>query len=524
MDQQELLQQHVQQAPKTHTFDPFVVCLVFLALLLIPKLKGIASNVKLPPSPPKLPLIGNLHQLRSSPNHTLGVLSKKYGPLMLLHFGQTPTLVVSSPEVAMDIMKTHDMTFANRHQSVAANTFFYGCKELAFSPYGEYWRELKRLCVSELLSSKRTESFQFIREEETANLIEKIREACVEKVPVNLSELIISTANNIICRCVLGKKYEGDEAGTGFGQVSLKAMDLMLAFSFREFFPFIGWMDNFTGYNRKLKEIFNEMDGFLEQVVKKHENNIIKNEQSEKKNFDSMDQHQLLQQHVQPVLKTPTFDPFVVCLVFLAVLLIPKLKGMASNVKLPPSPQKLPLVGNLHQLGSSPNHSLGKYGPLMLLHIGQTPTVVVSSPETAMDIMKTHDVTFANKHQSVAANTFFYGCKDLSFSPYGDEEGARFGQASLKAMDLMLAFSFREFFPSIGWMDNFTGYNWKMKEIFKEMDGFLDQEIKMHENNMIKSEQSEKKNFVEILLRLEKDGDLSFELTREGIKGLILNS
>ncbi|KAK6924781.1 Cytochrome P450, partial [Dillenia turbinata] len=189
----------------------------------------IASNVKLSPSPPKLPLIGNLHQLGSSPNQSLSVLSKKYGPLKLLHFRQTPTLVFSSPEVAMDIMKTNDMTSANRHQSAAANTLFYGCKELVFSRYGEYWRELKRLCVSELPSSKRTESFQ----------------------------------------CVLGKKYEDDEAGTGFGQISLKAMDLMLAFSFREFSPSIGWMDKFTGNNRKMKEIFNEMDGFLDQSRKK---------------------------------------------------------------------------------------------------------------------------------------------------------------------------------------------------------------------------------------------------------------
>ncbi|MFS7910595.1 putative indoleacetaldoxime dehydratase [Helianthus anomalus] len=48
----------------------------------------------LPPSPWKLPVIGNLHQLGSHPHRALQALSQKYGPVMHLHFGSVPTLIV----------------------------------------------------------------------------------------------------------------------------------------------------------------------------------------------------------------------------------------------------------------------------------------------------------------------------------------------------------------------------------------------------------------------------------------------
>ncbi|KAL3374482.1 hypothetical protein AABB24_006122, partial [Solanum stoloniferum] len=93
-----------------------------------------------PPSPRKLPIIGNLHQLGSLPHRSLHQLSKKYGPVMLLHFGSKPVIVASSVDAARNIMKTHDLVWSNRPKSSMADGLFYGSKDVAFSPYGEYCR------------------------------------------------------------------------------------------------------------------------------------------------------------------------------------------------------------------------------------------------------------------------------------------------------------------------------------------------------------------------------------------------
>jgi hypothetical protein len=82
----------------------------------------------LPPSPPKLPIIGNLHQLGTLPHRSLQALSNKYGPLMFMYLGNAPTLVVSSTDMAREMIKTHDVIFSNRPKNTAANILLYEAK------------------------------------------------------------------------------------------------------------------------------------------------------------------------------------------------------------------------------------------------------------------------------------------------------------------------------------------------------------------------------------------------------------
>lgn len=76
-----------------------------------------------------------------------------------------------------------------------------------------------------------------------------------------------------------------------------------------------------------------------------------------------------------------SFVPLFVMMIFIRSKWISSYSKMAKN--LPPSPFGLPIIGNLHQLGLTPHHSLRtlahKYGSLMLIHLGSVPVIVASS-------------------------------------------------------------------------------------------------------------------------------------------------
>ncbi|GLT40259.1 hypothetical protein SLA2020_144080 [Shorea laevis] len=245
-----------------------------------------ASKLNLPPSPPKLPIIGNLHQLGKLPHRSLLALSHKYGPLMLLHIGQCPTLVVSSAEMAREIMKNHDVVFSNRPNIMAMEILFYGRTDIGFAPYGECWRQLRKICVRELLSIKRVQSFQFIREEEVTVLIDKLRSASLERSSVNLSEMISVVVNNIVTRCVFSRRAEKEDGRISkLAKLTRQVMSLLSSPCFGDVVPLLGWLDYLTGFVASLRETSRELSVFLDRVIEER-NQCGNNDGSESDRLD----------------------------------------------------------------------------------------------------------------------------------------------------------------------------------------------------------------------------------------------
>nr|XP_043637675.1 cytochrome P450 Tp4149-like [Erigeron canadensis] len=217
-----------------------------------------------PPSPPTLPIIGNFHQLGSSPRRALRDLSQKYGPLMLLHLGSVPTLIASSAEVAQEIMKTHDLAFSDRPSLSIPDILFYKSKDIAFSRYGEYWRQLKSIVVLHLLSNSRVKSYSKVRKEETSRVIDALGDSPGSSV--DMSALLGIYTSNVLCRVAFGRTYEG----LGFTNKLKKFVNMLGTFCVGSFIPWLSWIDRLTGLKGKAYEIFNELDRFLEGVIKEH--------------------------------------------------------------------------------------------------------------------------------------------------------------------------------------------------------------------------------------------------------------
>ncbi|KAL4644175.1 hypothetical protein ACB092_02G145300 [Castanea dentata] len=137
------------------------------------------------------------------PHKDLHQLAQKHGPIMHLRLGMVPTIVVSSPEAAKLCLKTHDLVFAGRPRSTTTNEaskhISYEQRSLAFSQYGSYWRNLRKMCTLELLSSLKINSFKTMRKEELDLLIKFIQEAAHDHVAVDLSAKVSSLCADMSC-------------------------------------------------------------------------------------------------------------------------------------------------------------------------------------------------------------------------------------------------------------------------------------------------------------------------------------
>uniref|UniRef100_A0A2C9VW66 Cytochrome P450 n=1 Tax=Manihot esculenta TaxID=3983 RepID=A0A2C9VW66_MANES len=248
-----------------------LLALPFLLSFLLRKIKT-KRNLHLPPGPKGLPFIGNLHQFDSlNPHSYLWQLSQKHGPVMSLRLGFVPILVVSSAKMAEAVMKTHDLIFCSRPALVGQQRLSYNGLDLAFSPYNAYWREIRKICMVYLFNSNRVQSFRPIREFELSHMLEKISKSAVASKPVNLSEAMMSLTSTIICRIAFGKRYEEDGVGRSrFQELMKEVQALFTCFFVADYFPFLDFIDKFTGLLHRLEKNFREFDVFYEQIIQEH--------------------------------------------------------------------------------------------------------------------------------------------------------------------------------------------------------------------------------------------------------------
>ncbi|KAK7288538.1 hypothetical protein RIF29_01999 [Crotalaria pallida] len=252
-----------------YVFFTFFLFLFALFKVVMKRSKSNKFTTYLPPGPPKFPLIGNLHHffVRSTPHHTLRNLALKYGPLMLLKLGEISYIIVSSPDVAKEILKTHDSIFSNRPLMVISK-LAYNATDIAFSPHGGYWSQLRKICTIELLSAKRVQTFRSIREEEVSKLIETICSSSEGSI-VNLSEKIFSVTYGITARAAFGMKSKHQKE---FISIVEEAIQIAGGLCIADLYPSIRVLQKFSFMKAKLEKMRRKIDRILANIIDEHRN------------------------------------------------------------------------------------------------------------------------------------------------------------------------------------------------------------------------------------------------------------
>lgn len=205
------------------------------------------------------------HLVGSLPHHVFKDLAQEFGPVVHLQLGEVSTVIVSAPQVAKEVLKIHDLAFASRPEILASKILGYNNLDIAFSPYGDYWKQMRKICLLELLSPKAVRSFGPIREDEAWKLIASIKSSL--NMPINITEKVFSFTNGVVCRAAFGTRCRDQDQ-----LISLINEAILVGggFEIADVFPSLKFLHSMSGLKSKLQKLHKMIDQVLDNIITEH--------------------------------------------------------------------------------------------------------------------------------------------------------------------------------------------------------------------------------------------------------------
>ncbi|KAJ8769613.1 hypothetical protein K2173_005216 [Erythroxylum novogranatense] len=197
---------------------------------------------------------------------------------MHMRLGLAPTVVISSPEAAELVLKTHDSVFAGRPPIEASKFMSYNQKNLIFASYRSYWRKMRKICTVKFLSSAKINSFKPTRKQALDLLVQSIKEASGgTRFTVNIRTKLASLSADMSCLMVFGKKYSEKEFDErGFKAIVHEDATLTAIPNLGDYIPQIAWLD-LQGLRKRMKAVAKVFDEFFEKIIEEHVKNTEEN-------------------------------------------------------------------------------------------------------------------------------------------------------------------------------------------------------------------------------------------------------
>lgn len=217
-----------------------------------------------PPGPRRLPVIGNTLMMPYLTHRGLAKLARKYGGLFYLRMGAQDIVVVSSPDMARQVLQAHQDEIANRPTSIALDYLSYGRANMAFADYSPLWRQMRKICVMKLFSRARVESWNSVRDE-LNNMLRDVASNANQEI--NLGELVFGFTEKIIYRAAFGSRLS--DGNNEFIKIMQEFSQLFGTFNICDFVPWMSWADP-QGLKARLRKARGSLDTFIDSIIDQH--------------------------------------------------------------------------------------------------------------------------------------------------------------------------------------------------------------------------------------------------------------
>ncbi|XP_067317336.1 cytochrome P450 2G1-like [Anolis sagrei] len=192
-------------------FGAVTLFLVFYlsCLAIVSYKRKLSNNVRLPPGPTPLPLIGNFLQIKSSEIlKSLLKLSERYGPVFTVYFGTKPIVVLCGHDAVKEALVDKADEFSGRATNPTLERSFEG-HGVVFSE-GERWKQLRRFSLGVLRDfGMGKKSIEERIQEEAQFLLEEFRKT--KEKPFDPTYFLSQAVSNIICSIVFGDRFDYED-------------------------------------------------------------------------------------------------------------------------------------------------------------------------------------------------------------------------------------------------------------------------------------------------------------------------
>ncbi|XP_068321510.1 cytochrome P450 CYP82J17-like [Pyrus communis] len=263
--------------------------LLFVLYLWRVKIQSRKTKGMLAPQPSgALPVIGHLHKLGGKKPlcRTLASMADKYGPIFTIRLGKHPALVISNYDAVKECFTKNDIAFASRSKSAQGRYLGYNYAGFGFAPYGTYWRNMRKMVIVELLSSRRLQTLKHVQICEVDSFIKGLYEICKTKGENGQSKVVISEwiehlTLNVITQMIAGKRYfdwgkvgnDSDNEGENkrIREMVKEFMCVAGKPAVSDVIGFPHWID-LMGQVKNMKRIGKDFDSLMASWIEEHKN------------------------------------------------------------------------------------------------------------------------------------------------------------------------------------------------------------------------------------------------------------
>ncbi|WCJ34927.1 cytochrome p450 79a2 [Euphorbia peplus] len=178
---------HVTTIPIPFLFSSSLI--LFMSMFFLTFMKFIYIDNKsthqllLPPGPKPWPIVGCLPtMLKNKPvfRWIHNLMKELDTEIACIRLGNVHTIVVTCSNMSSEFLKAQDSVFASRPTTVSTRVITNGYLTTTLGPFGEQWQKMKRVLLTQMLSSEKYKFFYAKRLEEANHLVRYMYNLCTK--------------------------------------------------------------------------------------------------------------------------------------------------------------------------------------------------------------------------------------------------------------------------------------------------------------------------------------------------------